>query len=62
MLLEFMRRMLRWTPEERASAKELLTDAWLADARSVAGLKACDSFVPAWSLGSTNMEKELVMC
>ncbi|KAJ5677298.1 kinase-like domain-containing protein [Penicillium maclennaniae] len=27
--LRFMRKMLRWRPEERASAKELLSDPWL---------------------------------
>jgi hypothetical protein len=27
--LEFMRKMLRWIPEERKSAKELLQDPWL---------------------------------
>ena len=29
MFLEFVRKMLRWVPEERASAKELLEDPWL---------------------------------
>lgn len=29
MFLRFVRRMLRWKPEERASAKELLYDPWL---------------------------------
>ena len=28
--LNFMRRMLRWLPEERATARELLEDPWLA--------------------------------
>lgn len=27
--LEFMRKMLKWRPEERSSAKELLQDTWL---------------------------------
>lgn len=27
--LSFLRRMLRWLPEERASAKDLLFDPWL---------------------------------
>lgn len=27
--LRFMRRMLRWKPEERSSAKDLLDDPWL---------------------------------
>jgi serine/threonine protein kinase len=27
--LEFMRKMLRWVPEERMSAEELLQDPWL---------------------------------
>jgi hypothetical protein len=29
MSLEFAKRMLRWLPEERASAKDLLSDPWL---------------------------------
>jgi serine/threonine-protein kinase SRPK3 len=28
-LLKFARRMLKWKPEERSSAKELLEDPWL---------------------------------
>ncbi|KAJ5097782.1 protein kinase [Penicillium angulare] len=27
--LRFMRRMLKWEPNERASAKDLLSDPWL---------------------------------
>lgn len=27
--LEFIRKMLKWLPEERSSAKELLQDTWL---------------------------------
>lgn len=27
--LRFMRKMLKWVPEERSSAKELLQDTWL---------------------------------
>ncbi len=27
--LAFMRKMVTWRPEDRCSAKELLTDAWL---------------------------------
>lgn len=29
LFLEFMRKMLQWHPEERASAKDLLSDPWL---------------------------------
>lgn len=29
MFLQFVRKMLRWDPEERQSARELLTDPWL---------------------------------
>lgn len=29
MFLRFVRKMLRWDPEERQSARELLTDLWL---------------------------------
>jgi hypothetical protein len=29
LFLEFMRKMLQWRPEERASAKGLLSDPWL---------------------------------
>ncbi|GLA86230.1 hypothetical protein AtubIFM56815_010486 [Aspergillus tubingensis] len=29
MFMNFMRKMLRWDPEERQSARELLTDPWL---------------------------------
>jgi serine/threonine protein kinase len=29
LFLRFMRRMLQWRPEDRASAKELLSDPWL---------------------------------
>ncbi|KAJ5485322.1 hypothetical protein N7539_005310 [Penicillium diatomitis] len=29
LFLEFMRKMLQWRPEERASAKDLLSDPWL---------------------------------
>ncbi|KAG8815884.1 hypothetical protein FRC17_000559 [Serendipita sp. 399] len=31
--LEFMRKMLRWKPEERYTAKQLLEDPWLRDIR-----------------------------
>jgi serine/threonine protein kinase len=29
MFMQFVRKMLRWDPEERQSARELLTDPWL---------------------------------
>ena len=29
--LAFLRRMLRWRPKERASARELLEDPWMTD-------------------------------
>jgi serine/threonine protein kinase len=29
MFMQFVRKMLRWDPEERHSARELLTDPWL---------------------------------
>ena len=30
LFLAFLRRALRWTPEERPTAKQLLEDPWLA--------------------------------
>ncbi|GFF63546.1 hypothetical protein IFM47457_00404 [Aspergillus lentulus] len=30
MFIQFVRKMLRWDPEERQSARELLMDPWLA--------------------------------
>jgi len=29
MFIEFIRRMIKWHPEERSTAKELLQDPWL---------------------------------
>lgn len=29
MFIEFIKRMLKWDPEERSTAKELLQDPWL---------------------------------
>jgi len=29
LFLEFVSKMLKWLPEDRATAKELLADAWL---------------------------------
>lgn len=29
MFMQFIRKMLRWDPEERQSARELLSDPWL---------------------------------
>lgn len=29
MFIEFVRRMIKWHPEERSTAKELLQDPWL---------------------------------
>lgn len=29
MFIEFVRKMIRWNPAERSTAKELLTDQWL---------------------------------
>lgn len=29
MFMQFMRKMLRWDPEERQSARDLLSDPWL---------------------------------
>ncbi|KAE8349567.1 kinase domain protein [Aspergillus coremiiformis] len=34
LFLEFMRKMLRWVPEERKTAQELLDDPWLNDSAS----------------------------
>ncbi|KAH1270733.1 hypothetical protein KXX33_007158 [Aspergillus fumigatus] len=31
MFMQFVRKMLRWDPEERQSARELLTDPWLTN-------------------------------
>jgi serine/threonine-protein kinase SRPK3 len=31
MFLAFMRKMLRWRPEERSTAKDLLRGTWLRD-------------------------------
>lgn len=33
MFLKFVRRMLRWDPEERPTARDLLTDPWLTGSR-----------------------------
>ncbi|KNG79982.1 protein kinase [Aspergillus nomiae NRRL 13137] len=30
MFIEFVKRMIKWRPEERSTAKELLQDPWLA--------------------------------
>ncbi|PIL26871.1 hypothetical protein GSI_11051 [Ganoderma sinense ZZ0214-1] len=37
LFLAFVRKMVRWKPEERASAKELLGDAWLDNHLTVSG-------------------------
>jgi serine/threonine protein kinase len=29
MFIEFVQRMIKWNPEERSTAKELLQDPWL---------------------------------
>ena len=34
-LIQFVRKMLQWDPEERQSARELLTDSWLNNEVSV---------------------------
>lgn len=31
LFLKFMRKMLKWVPEERKTARELLMDPWLND-------------------------------
>jgi serine/threonine-protein kinase SRPK3 len=31
LFLAFVRKMMRWRPEERSGAKELLADTWLRD-------------------------------
>ena len=33
--LQFVRKMVRWKPEERSSAEELLDDPWLNDTSTV---------------------------
>jgi hypothetical protein len=33
--LQFVRKMVRWKPEERSSASDLLNDTWLNDTRMV---------------------------
>ena len=35
LFLHFMRSMLRWVPEERKSARELLDDPWLNENREI---------------------------
>lgn len=32
LFLQFVRRMLKWLPEDRASARELLEDPWMQSA------------------------------
>lgn len=34
MFLEFIRRMVKWLPEERSTAKQLLKDPWLKVSRN----------------------------
>jgi serine/threonine protein kinase len=39
LFLVFVRRMLQWLPEDRATAKELMEDPWLQPKRTYAGDK-----------------------
>jgi serine/threonine protein kinase len=38
MFLAFLRKMLQWRPEDRQTAKELLTDPWFEEGHSELGL------------------------
>jgi serine/threonine protein kinase len=40
MILDFMSKMLKWVPEERATAEELLEDPWLSGSRGTRLLRS----------------------
>jgi serine/threonine protein kinase len=56
--LRFIRRILRWEPEERPTAKELIFDPWLID-----GLGFTDEQIKTiWSTGLKRREIKVRRC